>query len=393
MASYNIIFRSQDGKVKTREIKSWPLYHDFISEQVTALVERGLIQAGEYYKSRITPRYDDKPQFGREIVFTETPERTWLDEDMRSGWRSEAQRQGFPMRYFTLTLSTSPRGFVYKKDFPLSVLDQAIAERARGMDGNSGSLQQLRQMWQWEIVAKEEETDRLSDPLQDHQPLSLVILLGPPEITPDDNLDPLPITIEGLTSEDENALPQEPLDISIESIEIDLPIRPTVPGMRQLEGVKDTNELEILILRNVLDGIMQESRNRSEHELNGGGLLVGEAFQEESTGSPVTYITNYISASRELGAYTSTSWFKTESWDAMLRIKEERYPNKRVLGWYRDHLVGTWLSSEDELLHKHFFRESWQVLFIVDRIHATRRFYQWKGDDRIVSTNGFQIIN
>lgn len=392
MADYTIVFRSQDGNVKRREVDTSLLYHDFISEQVSTLVERGLIRVGEYYKSRITPRYDDRPQFGREIVYIETPERTWLEEDKRPGWLSQQQRDGTPMRYFTMTLCTSPRGFVYKKDFSLSTLDDAVAKRLRGLDGNPGSLQQ---MWQWEIVAKEEDADPLPALSPDQQSLSLVILLRPPETALDDNLagELLPITVESITDSDESTLSQESLDISLESIEDELPTRPPVTGTRQVEGIKITDEPDILILRRTLEGIIQESRNHFKGELTVGGLLVGEAFKEETTGTLVTYITNYILASRELGFHTSTSWFNVEAWDAMLRIKAERYPEKRILGWFRDHLVGTWLSPDDSLLQKHFFREPWHVVLIIDRTRGTKCFYQWKGDDGIVPNSAFQIIN
>src|SRR5579863_746638 len=184
MAHYQINFRSRIGKVKSEEITPRRLFHSFIVQYVSTLVERGLIQEREMYKSHITPRYDDKPQYGREIVYMETSERSWLEHESRAGWRSESQIDGMPMRYFTLTLCTSPRGFVYKKDFPLTSLDETIIEWNGGMNNNfgSGSAQSVQQEWQWDIIAVgQDQAAALDSPFysQASDPVSVLILISP----------------------------------------------------------------------------------------------------------------------------------------------------------------------------------------------------------------------
>lgn len=370
MTRFRMVFRSRAGQTRTEEMTPRQLFGEFIRWHVSTLVERGLIHVGERYHSHITPRYDDVPQYGREIVYLETPERPWLEADDRPGWLSEPQVKGEPLRYFTLTLCTSPRGFVYRKDFPLAALNQTISQWTRLLDTE---LQVHRQEgWEWEIIALGPETapsptlpySRVPDPFS---PIIVV--------------EHVPLSAEDVSTT------EEPLGISVESVGVELPVKSLSPGPYQVHGTKSAGDLNILISRNTLHEIEQDAVKR---DVEGGGLLLGEVFREETSGELVIHITAHIPAVGARGTIGSV-WFTSEIWDAMLRAREQRYPNAQVVGWYHDHSIGTWLSLDDEFIHKNIFKEPWHVALVLGRRDGARRFFQWKGG-QIVPCDFFRII-
>src|SRR5258708_12812210 len=152
MARFNVTFRSQSGQTKTEEITSQQLFGEFIHQNVSTLIERGLLKTGELYRYHITPRYDNAPQYGREVIYLETPERNWLKDDGRPGWYSEQQVKQQPLRYFTLTLRTAPRGFVYKKDFPLSSVKEIISNWTQSKTVRTAPTTPFNQEWDWDLV-------------------------------------------------------------------------------------------------------------------------------------------------------------------------------------------------------------------------------------------------
>ena len=59
--------------------------------------------------------------------------------------------------------------------------------------------------------------------------------------------------------------------------------------------------------------------------------------------------------------------FTSASQVQMLEQKEERFPDKVVVGWYHTHpKMSLFLSSHDLWLHKHFFPHPWQVALVIE---------------------------
>jgi proteasome lid subunit RPN8/RPN11 len=368
---FKIVFRSKAGQTRTEETTIRPLFDEFILRHVSTLVARGLIYERELYHSHVTPRYDDAPDYEREVVYFETPERPWLEAGMRPGWLSEPQLRGEPLRYFTLTLYTTPRRLVYRRDFPLAVLDTVISRRIEQLDTEVSTQRE----WDWEIVALSQETDPLFDyPLhsQTADASALVVLVEP--------VPPLAGEVISLTD--------EPLEISVEDMHVDLPAKSLPSGPYEVHGTKTIGDLNILISRDTLQKIEQEAAERMNFE--GGGLLIGEAFKEETSKELVVYITAYIPAKGAEGTMASVR-FTSKVWNTMLHIREREYPNAQVVGWYHDHIIGAWMSADDRFIHENIFKEPWQVAFILGKRDGIRRFFQWKGG-QIVPSNWFQIV-
>jgi len=225
--------------------------------------------------------------------------------------------------------------------------------------------------WEWEIIALGTETATSPASLPYSHLSDLPVILVEPVTLPADN-------ISG---------GEEPLEISVEGVGVGLPVRPLPPGPYQVHGTKAAGDLNILISRGTLQEIEQDALKR---DVEGGGLLLGEAFTEEASGELTVHITAHIPATGARGTMGSL-WFTSEAWDAMLRVREQRYPDAQVVGWYHDHSIGTWLSLDDEFIHKNVFKEPWHLALVLGKRDASRRFFQWKGG-QIVPCDFFRIV-
>jgi proteasome lid subunit RPN8/RPN11 len=66
----------------------------------------------------------------------------------------------------------------------------------------------------------------------------------------------------------------------------------------------------------------------------------------------------------EAGAHVT---FTQATWEHIYKIKDERYPNLRIVGWYHSHPgFGVFLSEHDTFIHKNFFSSPGQVAWVFD---------------------------
>jgi hypothetical protein len=366
---FKIVFSSTEGQTKTEVTPTRRLFGNFILQYVSTLVVRGLIYDRELYHSYITPRYDDAPDYEREVVYFEAPNRHRLEANGRPGWLSEPQKSGEPLRYFTLTLCTAPRHLVYRRDFPLAVLDPEISRRADLLNPPAEHRE-----WKWEIIALSSDANA---PL-DSQSRPKVSISSTPNIL----LRPVSLPVE------KNSPLEEHLEISIQDVSGDLSIKSLPSGPNQIRGTMTADGLKIMISRDTLQEIKLETTKRLDVE--GGGLLIGEAFREETSEELVVHITAHIPAE---GAHSTVGSirFTSRVWNAMLQTKQQKFPSAQVVGWYHDHSAGTWMSVDDKFIHRNIFKEPWQVALILSKYDGTSRFFRWRGG-RVVPSNWFQII-
>lgn len=84
--------------------------------------------------------------------------------------------------------------------------------------------------------------------------------------------------------------------------------------------------------------------------------------------------------------------FSPRVWQHARRVARTRYANKVIVGWYHTHPgTGLDLSQEEREVHKSFFPESWQVMYVVDPVSRDRNFYRSQ-DSRLSGVRGFRIF-
>jgi proteasome lid subunit RPN8/RPN11 len=144
----------------------------------------------------------------------------------------------------------------------------------------------------------------------------------------------------------------------------DLPSRP-FPG-------RDP-EYRVLIEERAYEAVMAHARSEAEIEVC--GVLVGDLARDEE-GAFLT-ISGAIRG-RSARERSSQVTFTHSTWEQINREMDEKYPDRRIVGWYHTHPgYGVFLSEVDIFAHSHFFNASWQVALVVDQKAGRDGLFIW----------------
>ena len=153
---------------------------------------------------------------------------------------------------------------------------------------------------------------------------------------------------------------------------------PAQDGASQCKSVGEIHReaFPIFVHEGVLEQILDYSEQDLSREL--GGFLVGGLFEDEWTYVEVRHFLPAVDARSRAGSLT----FTHETWSALTRQVERQFPRQSVVGWHHTHPdFGVFLSAYDLFIHRHFFRELWQVALVVDPRKQEFGFFQWRGDE------------
>jgi proteasome lid subunit RPN8/RPN11 len=90
------------------------------------------------------------------------------------------------------------------------------------------------------------------------------------------------------------------------------------------------------------------------------GVLVG---RENRDGMEVEACISGLNA-EQAGAHVT---FTQDTWEHIYKVKDQQYPNQRIVGWYHSHPgFGIFLSDHDTFIHKNFFSSPKQVAWVCD---------------------------
>ncbi len=133
----------------------------------------------------------------------------------------------------------------------------------------------------------------------------------------------------------------------------------------------------IFLYESVLEEILNYSEADMAREL--GGFLLGGVYEDQRPYLEICYFLPAVDARSQAGSLT----FTHETWAAMHRERERRFPNALVVGWHHTHPnFGVFLSEHDQFIHRNYFSEPWQVAMVVDPRRQEFGFFQWR-DDKI----------
>lgn len=106
-----------------------------------------------------------------------------------------------------------------------------------------------------------------------------------------------------------------------------------------------------------------------------GGIIVGDIF--EDGGSVYAVVEGIIPATQATERSASVT-FTHETWNQILAVLDQKYPNKKVLGWYHTHPgYGIFLSARDIHIHEGFFTLPYQVAVVIEPIANKVGIFQW----------------
>ena len=118
-----------------------------------------------------------------------------------------------------------------------------------------------------------------------------------------------------------------------------------------------------------------------------GGVLVGEV--DEETGDVL--VVAAIPAHRATSAVASLT-FTHEAWDEVNDVMSRDFEGKQMVGWYHSHpRFGIFLSEYDVFIQKNFFREEWQVAYVVDPVSQTSGVFGWEKGE-IVRYSSWNVV-
>jgi proteasome lid subunit RPN8/RPN11 len=80
----------------------------------------------------------------------------------------------------------------------------------------------------------------------------------------------------------------------------------------------------------------------------------------------------------EAGAHVT---FTQETWEHIYAVKDKKYPDERIVGWYHSHPgFGVFLSEHDTFIHRNFFSSPGQVAWVFDPHSDEEGCFGWVGE-------------
>ncbi len=125
--------------------------------------------------------------------------------------------------------------------------------------------------------------------------------------------------------------------------------------------------------------VTRHARSSPNREV--GGLLLGHICRDPETDIAYPLITDAISARYATEARGHLT-FTRQTWLDLIEQREKHFPDQLVVGWYHTHPgLGIFLSEWDLTIHRHFFRQPWQVALVLDPQAGNAGFFVWSGGD------------
>jgi proteasome lid subunit RPN8/RPN11 len=122
----------------------------------------------------------------------------------------------------------------------------------------------------------------------------------------------------------------------------------------------------------VVRQIRQHARSSSKTEVC--GVLIGQDRDHRIEVAACIEGQN----AEEAGAHVT---FTQDTWEHIYAIKDQKYPEERIVGWYHSHPgFGVFLSDHDTFIHKNFFSSPGQVAWVFDPHSDEEGCFGWVGD-------------
>lgn len=126
-------------------------------------------------------------------------------------------------------------------------------------------------------------------------------------------------------------------------------------------------------------GHARESLSEGDTIREVGGILVGSVYRDEA--GPYLEVTAAIPAEHTRSEGTEVA-FMPETWAQVNRVKDSRYPEDRMVGWYHTHpRFGIFLSERDKFVHRHSFPQPWAAAYVIDPVQGLEGLFLWSAGE------------
>jgi hypothetical protein len=362
-----VLTSTERGTLFQKDLDVKDLFGNVVRVLVSNMITEGILTEGLRYSAVIIPRYGGVPHFKPEASVDTQPRKEL------GGWLSlefdDAALPDTPISYCTMEVRVSGMPLTCRQDFKLQI-EHAFSRLEKAL-AKSGVLHE-EDKYTYDLFARE---DNDSDLEPDKGYLSKAEADELVEISPDE---------EGKVE-----LPEKSL--------ADYEIKETVGTEPPRESV------QIVITRSAFNAVQTIARNGAKVEE--GGVLVGNVFRVPSSSTHLVEISGHIFAEEARGSEFELR-YTFESWQKRTAELKEKFPGRRVVGWYHTHLVKArvfdeqeqqssmtehFFSSSDHFMHRQFFPEKWYVAMVLNP-SGEAVFFQWNGND-IVRSKGFYVVD
>lgn len=153
-------------------------------------------------------------------------------------------------------------------------------------------------------------------------------------------------------------------------------------------GEIENDDVKVYIHQDVYKEMERYASSDTAHEL--GTIMIGE--YSEDMGKTHVVISDFILA-KYTDASASTLTFTHETWDYVHKEHDEKFPEKKIVGWQHTHPgYGIFLSNYDMFIQENFFNLPFQLAYVIDPVQHLRGFFQWK-NGKVEKLKGFYIYD
>ena len=138
-------------------------------------------------------------------------------------------------------------------------------------------------------------------------------------------------------------------------------------------GERVEEDKNIYISQPVYKEIHKFTQNKTTNE--SGGMLIGNVIEE--FGKTNIIVNGFIEA-KFCEATPTTLKFTHETWEYVHKEMDKKFSGQKILGWIHTHPdFGIFLSEYDKFIQENFFKEDYQIAYVVDPIQDIEGFYFW----------------
>ena len=138
-------------------------------------------------------------------------------------------------------------------------------------------------------------------------------------------------------------------------------------------GERVEENKNIYISQPVYKEIHKFTKNKTTNE--SGGMLIGNVIEE--FGKTNIVINGFVEA-KHCEATPTTLTFTHETWDYVHKEINKKFPGQKIVGWIHTHPnFGIFLSEYDKFIQENFFKEDYQIAYVIDPIQDIEGFYFW----------------
>ena len=138
-------------------------------------------------------------------------------------------------------------------------------------------------------------------------------------------------------------------------------------------GERVEEDKNIYISQPVYKEIHKFTQNKTTNE--SGGMLIGNVIEE--FGKTNIIVNGFIEA-KYCEATPTTLKITHETWEYVHKEMDKKFPGQKIVGWIHTHPnFGIFLSEYDKFIQENFFKEDYQIAYVVDPIQDIEGFYFW----------------